>query len=78
MEKVLNEMGWGHLLEITEDSIVRVIRPFVWVELVVKHCPCCQHAYCQRFKKVFQCINCDFYYEISTPLITSIKNILTR
>ena len=73
MEKVLKETKWYRLYQITEPF--KDYNPYIFVQLGVKYCPNCNHAYAMRFTKVFKC-ECGFIYKIKTPFLTKIRNLI--
>lgn len=77
MEKILKEESWFTLYEITDSPFAQEPNA-MWVELGVKYCPSCNHAYCMRFINVFKCDGCSFEYKIKTPFSIKATNCINR
>lgn len=75
MEKIIKQSNWFTLYEITAP-IFSAYKPYVFVELGVKKCPCCNHEYCVRFTNEFNCLSCRFKYIVKTPIRVKIKNLI--
>lgn len=72
MEKILQNNKWSTVYEITEPSME--FKPYIIIELGVKFCPNCKHAYCMRFRNYFKCESCGFEKTIKTPNSIKITN----